>query len=136
MESAVTSDDQGRFRFDWVTPGVYFLLYDSGVTDFDAGLQRWGGQTLKLGNSEWLMDEYFVSDAEGQVSFHIPGGTPLSGFNVAAYALLTLLLDNSPFILAHDIEKTFSDKTLKLVVVDVTEGQTSQIEFQVMYFGD
>jgi len=136
MESAVASDGQGRFHFDGILPGVYFILYDSGVTDFDAGLQRWEGQTLKLGNSEWLMDEYFVTDAEGNVSLHIPSGTPLLQFNVAAYALLTLLLDDSPFILAHDIEKTFSDKALELVVVDVIEGQTSQVEFQVMYFGD
>jgi hypothetical protein len=135
MTSAVTSDAQGRFQFDEVPAGAYFILYDSGSSDFDAGLQRWGGQTLGLGDGDWLLNEgYVVPDANGNINFCIPAGTPIFGFDLRRYVVSVLLFADSPFVVAHKLD--LDNGTPEFVIVDVTEGQTSQVEFKAAYCGD
>jgi hypothetical protein len=133
MDSAVASDDQGRFQFFEVPAGVYLIIYDSGVGDFDSGLQEWGGQTLNLSSIEWLSDTYYA-DAGEECTLRLPAGMPLFGFNFAAYVMQALYFCDYPFILAHDFETTFSESEFEPIAVEVTEGKTSQIEFPVAHF--
>ncbi len=134
MKSSATSDAQGGFQIHKVPPGAYFILYNSGLTDFEAGLERWGGKELKLGNVEWLVKDYIVGDLT-KVELYLPDGAPLpTVFNIVRYVNLTLSLDDSPFIVSHDIEKTFSDKIVKPVIVEVREGQASQVTFPVVLY--
>lgn len=137
MESAVTSDDQGRFEVYDVPPGEYFILYDSGLSDFDEAMERWGGQTFRWFDDEWL-DEYFGLYVEGQwAELHIPEGVSPGSDRIFAYCQFALLIGDSPFVLAHVLGQAFQDeRILEPVMVEVTEGQTSQVEFQVVYFGD
>jgi hypothetical protein len=53
------------------------------------------------------------------------------------YDQFSLMLGKSPFVLAHVIGQEFQDnRVLEPVTVDIAEGQTSQVEFQVVYYGE
>ena len=145
MDITVESDSVGRFQFGELPPGDYLIIYDSGLSDFEKGMQHLGEQLFKIGSGEWLFDNYITDyliaqnllkeDELSKVVLHVPDGAP-TNFNPGTYSLLMLLFDNSPFIIAHDIENTFSNYEIDLIIVEVAEGQTSQVEFQAPSFGD
>jgi hypothetical protein len=137
MESAATTDQQGRFQIAAMPPGEYFVLYDSGLSDFEAALERWGGTTFRWFDEDWL-DEYFGMYAGGGwAKFHQPQGVFMPPERLRAYCQFALLLGSSPFVLAHKLGQTFQDeRILEPITFEVTEGQANQIEFSVEYFGE
>lgn len=131
MPSVAISDDQGRFQFSDVPPGTYFLLYDSGYADFSTGLDRWAGQILKLGDPAWLVDNYFEFESDAvSIDITLFKGMPLN-MNVVAYLTHSLALGRSPFILAHEMDETFSRKVFTPVFATVISDQPAQVEFEV-----
>ena len=138
QESAVTTDRQGRFQMYGVPAGAYFVLYDSGLSDFDAALAKWGGKTLHFGDEEWLSDFLGVDLSDDGFEYRVPDGisfSPHAGW-LSAYCLLTLLVGESPFIIAHDLESASHDRELHCALIDVAPGQAAKVDVQVLYFGD
>lgn len=138
QEDAVTTDRQGRFQIYDVPAGTYFVLYDSGLSDFDEALTEWGGKTLYFGSQEWLADFLGVRLSDDGFEYRIPEGISLSpgaGW-LSSYCLLTLLVGESPFIIAHDLESASHDRELHCALIDVAPGQTAKVDVQVLYFGD
>ena len=126
------SDDQGKFQYSEVPPGTYFIIYDSGYADFEAGVEQWSGQTLKLGDPEWLLYEFATRDADGNVGLLFPQVTskPQAIFDVA-YLASVLLIADSPFILAHDLEK--QSVPVVPTVLEVSEDHVTHVEFGVYF---
>ena len=138
MQNVETTDQQGRFQFYDMPPGTYFLLYDSGLSDFDEALARWGGETLHFGDQEWLSDFLDVDLSSDGYEYRLPEGisySPQAGW-LSSYCLLTLMVGESPFILAHDLESASHDRELHCALIDVAPGQTAKVDVQVLYFGD
>ena len=139
QEAAVVSGEDGGFEFYDVPAGAYYVLYDSGRGDFDAGLERWGGQTLSWDDSEW-QKELFWEEApdDGMAQLLVPRGYELEDdFDfLLSYFPATLMLGDSPFIVAHDIEQVVEDHVLEFVVVDLAEELPIIVEFPVEKFGD
>jgi hypothetical protein len=137
LPHTVDTDRQGRFQFYDIPAGTYFLLYDSGLSDFDEAMAKWGGKTLHFGDQEWLSDFLGVDFSSGEIEYRMPEGISLSP-NVdwlSSYCLLTLLVGESPFIIAHDLESVSHDRELHCAVINVLPGQTSRVDIQVLYFG-
>lgn len=139
MDDVVESDSLGRFQFGVTPPGYYLIIYDSGLSNFEEGIQRWGGKILELGDVGWLLLEYptIGEIEEGHMDIHVPIGAPDRHLPWAVdYSMQVLLMGKSPFIVAHDVKNTFSDRELDLIIVEVTKGNTNQVEFQVPFFGE
>jgi hypothetical protein len=137
MQSAAIADEQGRFQIAAMPPGEYLMLYNSGLSDFDAALERWGGTTFRWFDEDWL-DEYFGMYAGGGwVKFHQPKGVSIPPERLRAYCQFALLIGNSPFVLAHELGQSFQDeRILEPIAFEVAKEQTSQLEFSVEYFGE
>lgn len=138
MPGTVETDRQGRFQFYGVPAGTYFLMYDSGLSDFDAAVEEWAGKTLRFGDQEWLSDFLRVDLSEGAFEYRLPESISLSP-NVdwlSTYCLLTLSVGESPFIIAHDLESASHDRELHCALVNVVPGQTAKVDVQVLYFGE
>ena len=138
MEPAVISDENGVFQMSGLPAGIYFLLYDSGLSDFDAAFDRWRGETLHLGNQDWMSQLLGIDLSREWVEVHLPEGMHMSVHAewFTAYCTATLLVGNSPFIVAHDMEAARDKKELHCLQLDITPGQTKEVEIQVAYFGD
>jgi len=95
---AVTTEEDGSFEFEEVQPGQYIALVDSGLAPFDVGHQQWQGETLRLGDWQWLKENYYGSPE--WINVPMPG---VSGVQPprASYAVHALLAEGSPFIAAH-----------------------------------
>jgi hypothetical protein len=145
---STTSDGSGAFSLEKVPPGRYLVLYDSGMTDFDAAVQRWAGRVIILGDYLWLDDNgFFSEDSKGNFYLIMPEGAPYESFYYYR-SELTLTVGGSPFFVAHDITKAISlefdegifervpNDLYVPVLVEVVEGYTSQVEFDVLYGGD
>ena len=138
METSVTTDRQGRFQLYDVPAGTYFLLYDSGLSDFDEALVEWGGKTLHFGDQEWLSEFLGVDLSDDGFEYRVPEGisfSPHAGW-LSSYCLLTLLVGESPFIIAHDLAQASHDRELHCALVNVLPGQTAKVDLQVLYFGE
>jgi len=138
MESSITTDRQGRFQIYDVPAGTYFLLYDSGLSDFDTALAKWGGKTLRFGDREWL-SEFLGVDLSGDAfEYRVPEGISLSPHAgwLSTYCLLTLSVGESPFIIAHDMEQASHDRELHCALVNVLPGQPAKVDVQVLYFDE
>jgi hypothetical protein len=137
MPHTANTDRQGRFQFYDVPAGTYFLLYDSGLSDFDEAMAKWGGKTMHFGDQEWLSSFLGVDFSRGEVDYRMPEGISLSP-NVdwlSSYCMLTLLVGESPFIIAHDLQGVSHDRELHCAVIDVLPSQTVRVDVQVLYFG-
>ena len=138
MESSVTTDRQGRFQIYDVPTGTYFLLYDSGLSDFDEALEEWGGKTLHFGDQEWLSEFMGVDLSDDDFEYRVPEGisfSPHAGW-LSSYCLLTLLVGESPFIIAHDLEQASHERELHCALINVLPGQPARVDLQVLYFGE
>lgn len=137
LEGAVTTDRQGRFQMYDVPAGTYFVLYDSGLSDFDAAMAKWGGKELHFGDREWLADFLGVASSDNGLEYRVPEGISLSPHAgwLSSYCLLTLLVGESPFIIAHDLESASHERELHCALIDVAPGQMTRVDVQVLYFG-
>ncbi len=118
LPDKATSDAAGRFTFEDVEPGVYFVLYESGRGDFDAALAAWGGRTLRPGNWAWVRDE-LLGLAEGETANLLLPLTANPPLDRTEYGLQALLIGESPFVLAHRIEATGDRSVVRAVTVEV-----------------
>lgn len=128
------SDDQGRFQVYEVPAGTYFLLYNSGYGNFEDGIERWAGEVLKLGDPKWLFNEYAPSDVEGKVTILVPQHPSRRVIELdPAYLTQALLIGESSFILAHDIEKEAKYRKFVPIFANISENEPVYLNFQVMY---
>jgi hypothetical protein len=137
-KTASTTDKAGDFTASEVQAGSYFLLYDSGLSDFDQAMDRWGGQTLRFNDPDWLSEFLGVDVNSEPVEFRVPEGishSPHEGW-LNHYCTITLSIGNSPFIVAHDMLLAESERDIRCQQVDITPGQVQTIVLQVAYFGD
>jgi hypothetical protein len=137
-KTASTTDKAGNFTVSEVQAGNYFLLYDSGLSDFDQALERWGGQRLRFGEADWLSEFLGVDVNSEPVEFRVPEGishSPHEGWLIH-YCTITLSIGNSPFIVAHDILLAESEQEISCLQVDITPGQVQTVVLQVAFFGD
>jgi hypothetical protein len=128
-DKAVTSDTQGAFQSGEISAGQYFILYDTGLSDFQAGLKKWKGKTLELSDIDWITKQYCGSP-DGNVTVHF-----LSGMEISRESMVSLVQAlytcNSPFVLALDPAGSNNAP----LIVDVKNGQSSNVEFKVGSFG-
>ena len=138
LPDTVETDRQGRFQFYGVPEGTYFLMYDSGLSDFDAAMAEWAGKTLHFGDQEWLSDFLGVDLSQDEFEYRVPEGIPLSpGVDwLSTYCMLTLLVGRSPFVIAHDLESVSHDRELHCALINVLPGQTTRVDLQILYFGE
>ena len=138
MPVAAVTDDQGNFVISYVQAGSYFILYDSGLTDFDEALDLWGGKILRFGEREWLSEFLGVDLDTEAVEFRVPEGISHSPHQdwLTHYCTLTLSVGNSPFIIAHDMEKAQETRDLRCLIVEVIPGEPFAIEIQAAYYGE
>lgn len=136
MREAVTTDEEGNFDFGQVPCGTYFVLYDSGLSDFDAALVKWGGETLHFGDTAWMESFLGVDFDKAWLAFHVPEGVSISPHDnwLQTYCLATLLAGDSPFIIAHDIEKASKEQVLRCLLVVLDEGEVEEITVQMAHF--
>jgi hypothetical protein len=136
-----TTDQQGQFSIDIVPAGRYLVFYDSGLADFQAGVEKWADHRMPLEPyAGWA--EVFRS-YEYRPSMYPPPATELNDFYYL-YSEATLMLGGSPFVLAHDIQaaSTYKEEietwrplppgVFIPTVIEVHEGQTSEVEFDVL----
>jgi hypothetical protein len=137
METAAITGEDGTFQFYDVPAGAYYVLYDSGRRDFNDGLERWGGETLSWDDRELQMELFGVEESdEGWVLALTPEGYQFEDNLdfLLFYFPATLLLGDSPFVLAHDLEQAVNERELELVMIDVEDGQSSTADFMVVKF--
>lgn len=136
LKTATISASDGTFTFTEVPAGTYFVMYDSGLGDFDAALDRWGGEILHFNDQAW-MSAFLGVDLENTVPvFRIPEGLNLSPNDewLRCYCALTLLVGNSPFIIAHNLELAMEEQDLRCQIITVRPGETSEITIQAIFF--
>jgi hypothetical protein len=125
-----TSDANGYYEFTNVPTGKYLVFYDAGWSNFDAGLAKWTGQTIHVGDVQWLADNFFEKDSSGNFNIMLPAGAVLD-IRVMAYRFFF----QSPFFWAHDCGPGSCGTTDDVIPVefDVTAGGHIQKNFTVYY---
>lgn len=137
METAAETDYTGAFNISGVNEGSYFVLYDSGLSDFQKALEEWGGETLTFADMDWLSEFLDLDLRTDPVELRVPEGishSPHEGW-LTHYCTLTLLVGNSPFIVAHDMDWAQEERDLQCLIVDVRLGEREDITVQAAYFG-
>ena len=139
MDTYSTSNDDGYFEFWDIPTGAYFLFYDSGWLDFEAGLEQWGGKTIEVGNVEWLVDNYCTKESNGDLTFMLPAGAKLSfglGSNInIPFLMVYRFFVKSPFFWAHECgpEECGNPEDINPVQANVGDSLSEQITFTVFY---
>jgi len=136
MSQSTDTDFFGRFHFADVPQGTYFVLYDSGLSGFDAAMDRWGGETLHFGDRAWLSDLLGVDLENEDPAFRIPEGLDISPLDdwLRPYCLLTLLVGNSPFIIAHDLDQIQEEEHLSCELLVIVAEETVNVDIQIIQF--
>jgi hypothetical protein len=124
---ATTSDSAGHFEFATVPAGNYLVFYDSGWDAFEAGLTKWTGKAIHVGDVKWLASNYFDS-SNGSVSLMFP-----SGAKVDPTLDLYRFFGQSPFFWAHTCADGNCNSTDAVVPVeyDITDGSHQDATFVV-----
>ena len=135
-DQSVTVNADGEFAFYNVPEGTYFILYDyqGGGVDFQDGMDMWSGKTLKIGDTDWLEENYFELFPDGEMRVTIKVGMPMELINnpglLMAYNVLTLQVSESPFVLAHTVNYgnlSSLNKMVNLIKVSVVNDQTADV---------
>lgn len=133
---SATVNTLGKFQFYDVPEGTYFILYDYtlGGVEFQEGMERWSGKILKIGDTDWLEENYFDLFPGGEMKIAMRAGMPLELIQnpglLMAYNALTLQVTESPFVLAHTVNYanlSSLSAMVDLVKVTVFTDQTTEI---------
>lgn len=121
---AATVGQAGRFEFESVDAGDYLLLYESGLADFDAALAALGGATLYLSNWNWLHSEV-IQAAPGQHLNLRPSAAIRDdpSVDLLSFSRATLLIDGSPFVAAHEIDRSGASPQVRPVLITLASPQ-------------
>jgi hypothetical protein len=123
----ITSDEQGGFVVEDILPGEYMIIYESYKSDFNAGLEKWGGTDLNTCDPVWA-ENYFENYADGWTPIHMPEGFKIDQEKIWLYVQFSLAYGLSPFIVAHVLGEAYPDeRVLEPIIVKVVEGETSQV---------
>jgi hypothetical protein len=124
-----TSDSAGHFEFATVPAGNYLVFYDSGWDAFKAGLAKWTGKAIHVGDAQWLAKNYFDS-SNGNISLMLPSGALLD-----LKLVLYRFFGQSPFFWAHSCAGGSCSSTADVVPVeyDVTAGSHQDATFAVYF---
>ena len=94
----------------------------------------WSGKTLKIGDTDWLEENYFELFPDGEMRVTIKVGMPMELINnpglLMAYNALTLQVSESPFVLAHTVNYgnlSSLNKMVNLIKVSVFNDQTADV---------
>lgn len=129
LPGATTSGDDGSFTFAGLEPARYLVITDSTLGDFDAGLTAWAGETLHPGDWPWLRDRFLALGDIDWVDAPLPEGLPDDTLlDRGAYAATTLLLGDSPFVIAHTLDEDGGWAEAAPVVVDGSAGGDVPVE--------
>lgn len=136
MDSTAITDSAGFFEFQDVEEGIYLILYDSGLGDFDKTMDQWSGRLMRLGDERWLAEFLEIKDLDEWVSHRVPEGISLSPHYawITSYCILTLLVDESPFVVSHDMKTARDQGQLRCLLVEVEANNITRIEFDSVYF--
>ncbi len=136
-EQVAVSDEAGRFEFFGVGDGLYLFLYDSGLSDFDVGLAEWAGKELRIGDPEWFAIEFLGQESsEVNVKLFSEAANLLFTYGSEAwgeYMGLHMMVGDSPFIVAHDVQKALSENAVSMITARVGEGP-QEITFRAISF--
>jgi hypothetical protein len=123
-------DSAGHFEFDTVPDGSYLVFYNSGWDDFNAGVTKWTGKTIQVGDVQWLIDNYFTTNPTGGVDVMFPPGAKLD-LNLGLYRFF----GEGPFFWAHTCaaDNCNSDAAVLPVRYDVTSTTPMDRTFPVYY---
>lgn len=123
IDNIAVSDKDGHFSLTGLEEGLYLLFYDSGKADFEVAVEKWAGQTLKIGDHDWVTHEFMGSEDD---SLEVQIINEMLPFIVAGkenalmnYVRLHLIYSDSPFILAHDIDEIVEDSQLAIIIARV-----------------
>ena len=127
---ATVSDSAGHFEFTTVPDGSYLVFYDSGWDDFSAGVTKWTGKMIHVGDVQWLIDNYFTTNPTGGVNVMFP-----TGAKVDTELGLYRFLGEGPFFWAHTCaaDNCNSDAAVLPVQYDVTAHASMDKTFAVYY---
>jgi hypothetical protein len=129
------TNSQGTFTIEALEAGRYYLIYASGLSDFQSAAQTWIGQTLRPGDWPWLRDDFLALGTDAAPTLSLPAslhGIDLR-FDRAAYALDTLLIDKSPFVIAHSISiDDEGQAAIEPLEIDVPPGSLVSVSIPVI----
>ena len=138
QEQVAVSDEAGKFGFFGVGEGLYLFLYDSGLSDFDVGMAEWAGKELRIGDSDWFVSEFLGQESsEVSVKMFSEAGNLLVTYGSEAwvnYMSLFMMVGDSPFIVAHDVQKALSQNAVAIEMVKVGEVP-QEVTFRAISFG-
>lgn len=125
QEFSAVSDEDGEFTFRGVPEGSYLVLYDSGLGDFDAGMEKYAGQTIKIGDTDWVYDE-FGDEFGVQIPLFVEAEQfiEINTFETyQSYTISMLMVKDSPFVVAHDTPTAISDGALVVTLLETDKEE-------------
>jgi len=134
LETVAVSDEKGHFEFRDVSPGIYLLFYDSGLSDFDVAVEEWAGKTLRIGDTEWLLGSFLANDKPKMPLFsELAHYMVMQGMEkTQQYMALHLMVGQSPFILAHDVDRVIKEDEISIILAIAGE-ENQVVRFPALY---
>ena len=136
IDNIAVSDKEGHFSLTGLEKGSYLLFYDSGKADFEATVKKWAGKTLRIGDQDWVVHEFMGSEDDNLEIQVFNEMTPLimtkNKDALKTYIMLHLLFSDSPFILAHDLEKIAKENQIAMMIA-VVGKDAGPVSFGAIY---
>lgn len=136
LETVAVSDQNGFFEFKEIPLGNYLLFYDSGLSDFDVAVGKWAGKTLRISDRKWLLESFLETD-KSEISLHLfkesANLLAMQGMErTQQYLMATFMIGNSPFILAHDVDRIVRLNELSIIIA-VVGDKNQKVQFPAVY---